>query len=221
MRDGLGSNKYRAVDYNEMMEKVLQKKLEANSSVIKMCKLKSLSKRQQKDTKIKQHQMMWRKEMLRLKDLRHIAEMDIAEHIVKNAKNGLPIYLDYDYLTEKQAEEMAIFKAETLEPIWNLWWVLFRGIDIYFLFFPFTYCCYLSESIHLFVAITNLFVAICCYHLLHFTHLFVAITYHNLFIYLLLSLISFLPFVAITYYILPIYLLLSLTTIYSFICCYH
>lgn len=118
--DGLGSNKYLPMDYDQMMEKVLEKKFEANSSVIKMCKLKSLRKRHQKDTKIKQHQVAWQKEMLRLKDIRHIAEADIAEYIVKNTKNDLPIYLDYDYLKEKQIEEMSVFKEQTVDPVWNL-----------------------------------------------------------------------------------------------------
>lgn len=118
--DGLGSNKYRQVDYDEMMEKVLQKKFEANSSMIKMGRLKGLSKCQQKDTNTKHHQVAWRKEMLRLKDIRHIIELDIAEHIVQNAKSCLPIYVDYDYLIAQQAKKMTAFKEGTLEPVWNL-----------------------------------------------------------------------------------------------------
>lgn len=70
MTDGLGSNKYRAVDYDRLRAELSEKRFGSVKTSMKLAKLEKKSRQHKENTIVNQHQLMWQKEFLRLHHLR-------------------------------------------------------------------------------------------------------------------------------------------------------
>lgn len=122
MRDGLGSNKYRAVDYNKLKATVSKKRYGSIKTSMKVAKIENASQQHKENTILKQHQLIWHKEFLRLQHLRKKAQSDIDEHVRYNKDSEIcgQIYNDFDYFEAGLSSDFNAFKKATADPVWDL-----------------------------------------------------------------------------------------------------
>eukprot|EP00106_Octopus_bimaculoides_P004671 XP_014772113.1 PREDICTED: coiled-coil domain-containing protein 148-like [Octopus bimaculoides] len=124
MASGLGSNKYGAVNYDELLSDVLEKKLAANGSLIHMQRLKHKNLQTKEVNTNRQHQLAWNKELLKLKDQRHSVETDLARLITENLQDSSPtqfVYKEIENIKSEYNKGMVTFKDQTVTPVWNLY----------------------------------------------------------------------------------------------------
>ncbi|XP_029645710.2 coiled-coil domain-containing protein 148-like [Octopus sinensis] len=124
MVSGLGSNKYGAVNYDELLSDVLEKKLAANGSLIHMQRLKHKNLQTKEVNTNRQHQLAWNKELLKLKDQRHSVETDVARLITENLQDSSPtqfVYKEIENIKSEYNKGMVTFKDQTVTPVWNLY----------------------------------------------------------------------------------------------------
>ena len=70
MIDGLGSNKYKPVDYARLKALASEKKFASLKTSMKLKKIEQISQANKESSILKQHQLVWQKEFVRLQHLR-------------------------------------------------------------------------------------------------------------------------------------------------------
>ncbi|BFZ01634.1 hypothetical protein BsWGS_04672 [Bradybaena similaris] len=122
MTDGLGSNKYRAVDYDRLRAELSEKRFGSVKTSMKLAKLEKKSQQHKENTIVNQHQLMWQKEFLRLHHLRRKAEADREKHMRSNRDSEIcgQIYKDFDYYDARLSCDFDSFRKATSGPLWSL-----------------------------------------------------------------------------------------------------
>ena len=70
MVEGLGSNKYKPVDYGRLKALASEKRFASLKTSMKVNKIEKISQANKESSILKQHQLVWQKEFLRLQHLR-------------------------------------------------------------------------------------------------------------------------------------------------------
>lgn len=120
--DGLGSNKYKPVDYDKLKAMVSEKRFGSIKTSMKVAKIEKKSQQHKENSILKQHQLVWQKEFLRLQHLRKKADADIENHMRNNRDSDIcsQIYKDFDYCEAGLSADFDAFKKATADPVWNL-----------------------------------------------------------------------------------------------------
>ncbi|XP_063421111.1 coiled-coil domain-containing protein 148-like [Mytilus trossulus] len=121
--NGVRSNKYKAVDYDKLRLLAAEKKFSAHKSLLKVKKIEQLSKQTKENTLLKQHKLVWNKELIRLNNLRKRLQSDIDVHRGVNLTPGnqcCSLFEDFEDFEASLDIEFAKFKASTTQPVWNL-----------------------------------------------------------------------------------------------------
>uniref|UniRef100_A0A0B6ZYT2 Uncharacterized protein n=1 Tax=Arion vulgaris TaxID=1028688 RepID=A0A0B6ZYT2_9EUPU len=122
MLPGLRGNKYRAVDYARLHAELREKRFGSIKTSMKLAKIEKKSQQHKENSLVKQHQLLWQKEFLRLLHLRKKTETGIESHIRKNRDSGTcdEIYKDFYYCHTRLSADFDGFKKATTGPVWNL-----------------------------------------------------------------------------------------------------
>ncbi|KAK0049028.1 coiled-coil domain-containing protein 148 [Biomphalaria pfeifferi] len=122
MLDGLGSNKYHAVDYNSMRAAISQKRFASIKASMKLNEIEKSSQQHKENSILKQHQLVWQKEFIRLQHLRKKAEMTVESHMRTNFSSDMcgPLYKEIDYFDGSLEADFEGFKKNTVEPVWMM-----------------------------------------------------------------------------------------------------
>ena len=123
MTEGLGSSRYVTPDYEKLKALTLEKRITGNRSLIKVNRLAAVSKASKENSLMKQHKIVWQKEVGRLDAARKRAETEQATffHIGTSEKSSISMFMldaeDQQLEFDAQRKE---FKASTVDPIWTL-----------------------------------------------------------------------------------------------------
>ncbi|KAH9500896.1 hypothetical protein Btru_069148 [Bulinus truncatus] len=122
MLDGLGSNKYSAVDYDSLRAAISEKRYASIKTSMKLNKIEQKSQQHKENSNLKRHQLIWQKEFLRLQHLRKKAEVALESHMRTNRNSDIcsHIYKDFDYFDASIEADFEGFKKNTLEPVWMM-----------------------------------------------------------------------------------------------------
>ncbi|XP_071803313.1 coiled-coil domain-containing protein 148-like [Asterias amurensis] len=123
MTQGLGSSRYVTPDYEKLKALTLEKKITGNRSLIKVNRLAAISKASQESSLLKQHRMVWQKEVLRLDAVRKRAEAEQALVFQSgmSEKSSISMFmLDVEDQELEAKAQLKDFKASTVDPIWTL-----------------------------------------------------------------------------------------------------
>lgn len=121
--NGIKSNKYKPVDYDKLRLLAAEKKFAAHKSLLKVKKIEQLSKQSKENNLLKQHKLVWNKELIRLNNLRKRLQSDIDLHRGVNITQGnicCSLYEDFEDFEASLDVEFRKFKSSTTEPVWNL-----------------------------------------------------------------------------------------------------
>lgn len=121
--NGVRSNKYKAVDYDKLRLLAAEKKFAAQKSLLKVKKIEQLSKQSKENNLVKQHKLVWNKELIRLNNLRKRLQSDVDLHRGVNLTQGNPccsLFEDFEDFEASLDVEFSKFKTSTTEPVWNL-----------------------------------------------------------------------------------------------------
>ncbi|CAL1528213.1 unnamed protein product [Lymnaea stagnalis] len=120
MLDGLGSNKYKAVDYHRLRATISAKRFGSIKTSMKVSKIEQKSQQHKENSTLKQHQLLWHKEFLKLQHLRKKFEVDVEIHMRsnRNSESCGHIYKDFDYCDAALSSDFDGFKKNTVDPVW-------------------------------------------------------------------------------------------------------
>ncbi|ESO82475.1 hypothetical protein LOTGIDRAFT_169949 [Lottia gigantea] len=119
--DGLGSNKYKDVNYYKLQHLSSKTRFTSHKFSMKLEKLDKFCKQNKENNVLKQHKLLWQKEFLKLHYARKNIQTEIEDHVRDN-RVGIcgQIYKDFEYFQDSLNKEFEEFKKQTAEPIWNL-----------------------------------------------------------------------------------------------------
>lgn len=122
MVEGLGSNKYKPVDYGRLRALASEKKFAAIKTSMKVNKIEQISQANKESSLMKQHQLIWQKEFLRLQHIRRKVQTEVESHVRQNSCADLcsQIYNDFEYHEAGLDSAFDAFKSDTADPVWNL-----------------------------------------------------------------------------------------------------
>ncbi|XP_059177319.1 coiled-coil domain-containing protein 148-like isoform X2 [Physella acuta] len=122
MLDGLGSNKYKSVDYERLRASVTEKRFGSLKTLMKVNKMEQQSQQHRENTLLKQHHLVWQREFLRLQQCRRKVETELDAHMKTNRDSLVcgHIYKDFDYMEASLSADLDGFKKNTCEPVWNM-----------------------------------------------------------------------------------------------------
>ncbi|XP_063789763.1 coiled-coil domain-containing protein 148 isoform X2 [Pseudophryne corroboree] len=119
MKDGIGSSKYKPVDYQQLRAEAEAKKLASADIQLKIKKLQHASKITKDQMLIKQHSQVWWKEQKRLSESRDKVELQLQTFLEEKGKT-CQFFADIIDLEQQLSEGREEFKACTVHPIWQL-----------------------------------------------------------------------------------------------------
>ncbi|XP_022080125.1 coiled-coil domain-containing protein 148-like [Acanthaster planci] len=123
MTEGLGSSRYTAPDYEKLKALALEKKISGNRSLIKVNRLAAISRASQEKSLLKQHGMVWQREVGRLDAARKRAESEQDSFFLSSTSEQSEISMFMleaeDYQMELEVDRKA-FKGATVDPLWTL-----------------------------------------------------------------------------------------------------
>nr|KAG5714290.1 hypothetical protein BaRGS_018507 [Batillaria attramentaria] len=107
MVEGLGSNKYKPVDYGRLRALASEKKFAAIKTSMKVSKIEQISQANKESSLLKQHQLV---------------QAEVESHIRQNSCSDIccHIYNDFEYNEAGLASAFDAFKTDTADPVWNL-----------------------------------------------------------------------------------------------------
>lgn len=111
------------MDYDKLRLLAAEKKFAAHKSLLKVKKIEQLSKQSKENNLLKQHKLVWNKELIRLNNLRKRLQSDIDLHRGVNITQGnicCSLYEDFEDFEASLDVEFRKFKSSTTEPVWNL-----------------------------------------------------------------------------------------------------
>uniref|UniRef100_H3AX29 Coiled-coil domain containing 148 n=1 Tax=Latimeria chalumnae TaxID=7897 RepID=H3AX29_LATCH len=119
MKNGLGSQKYKMVDYEQLQAVTEAKKLASENVEFKIQKTLQSAKHIKEQMLIKQHSQVWWQEQTKLAEARKKAELDLQQFFEEGCFVN-PLLIEMIHLDLHLLEEQEAFKAATVEPIWHL-----------------------------------------------------------------------------------------------------
>ncbi|KAG9340889.1 hypothetical protein JZ751_020082 [Albula glossodonta] len=119
IKDGLKSNKYKPLHYEQLQPIINEKRLAFTQTLQKIEKIKQVAQRTKESTLLRQHREVWIQEQAKLAKACEKAEFELQNFMEENGVD--PEFtlqmLDYGILLEKQREG---FRDTTVKPIWQL-----------------------------------------------------------------------------------------------------
>ncbi|KAM9305823.1 coiled-coil domain-containing protein 148 [Gastrophryne carolinensis] len=119
MKNGIGSSKYKPVDYQQLHAEAEAKKLTSAEIQLKIKKTQHACKVTKDQTLIKQHSPVWWKEHKRLQESRENLESQL-QMFLEEKSTTCPFFADISDLEQQLSEERDGYKACTVHPIWQL-----------------------------------------------------------------------------------------------------
>ncbi|KAM4697892.1 coiled-coil domain-containing protein 148 [Rhinophrynus dorsalis] len=119
MKNGIGSSKYKPVDYEQLRAKAEAKKLASANIQLKIMKTQHASKITKDQMIMKQHLQVWWKELKRLSESRNKAEFQL-QSFFEEASTQFPFLSDMNDFEQQLSEEREQYKLCTIHPIWQL-----------------------------------------------------------------------------------------------------
>ncbi|CAH1788049.1 unnamed protein product [Owenia fusiformis] len=116
--DGIHSNKYKAVDYDQLKAFAAEKKFEGQMKLSKLRKFEQISKHNKEQNLLKQHHLIWKKEFMKLNNQRKKLQAEIENLVLNNSDEYIFQSLG-DYEVDLM-DSFNKFKIQTAEPIWTL-----------------------------------------------------------------------------------------------------
>uniref|UniRef100_A0A673VNY3 Coiled-coil domain containing 148 n=2 Tax=Suricata suricatta TaxID=37032 RepID=A0A673VNY3_SURSU len=119
MKNGMRSNKYKPVDYQQLHTLTEAKKLASASTELKIRKTVQTSKASKEQTLIKQHKQVWWQEHQRLNDIRYKMESEIKSFL--NEENiGNECLSDLTNFEQELSEQWCVYLKNVINPIQQL-----------------------------------------------------------------------------------------------------
>ncbi|KAI1898265.1 hypothetical protein AGOR_G00070550 [Albula goreensis] len=119
IKDGLKSNKYKPLHYEQLQPIINEKRLAFTQTLQKIEKTKQVAQRTKENTLLRQHREVWIQEQAKLVKACEKADLEVQNFMEENGVD--PEFtlqmLDYEILLEKQREG---FRDTTVKPIWQL-----------------------------------------------------------------------------------------------------
>ncbi|XP_014821989.1 PREDICTED: coiled-coil domain-containing protein 148 isoform X2 [Calidris pugnax] len=119
MRNGVGSQKYKPVDYKQLYELAAVEKMASAKIKLKIKKTEQVSKINKEQMLLKQHQRVWWQEHKRLSETRQKAEAEIKTFLDEESHKH-NFFLDMRDLERKLSKERDTYQKNTVVPIWQL-----------------------------------------------------------------------------------------------------
>ncbi|XP_067933173.1 coiled-coil domain-containing protein 148-like [Watersipora subatra] len=120
--NGIQSNKYKALDYDQLKQKTQALKFKGNNSLMKIKQIEQASKNTKIQNMEKQHKAVWAKELNHLNSLRKKNTVEVDLHIRQASLKEDVDYLfdDIEEFSNRLGVEFTQFKKSTVDPIWEL-----------------------------------------------------------------------------------------------------
>ncbi|NWR78933.1 CC148 protein, partial [Centropus unirufus] len=119
VRNGLGRQKYKPVDYEHLYELAAAGKMASAEIQLKIKKTEQVSKITKEQTLLKQHRQVWWQEHKRLSESRQKAEAEIKTFL-DEASHEHSFFSDMRNLEQKLSKERDTYRRNTVVPIWQL-----------------------------------------------------------------------------------------------------
>ncbi|MBN3323968.1 CC148 protein, partial [Atractosteus spatula] len=119
MKDGLGSKKYKPVDYQQLQAITEAKRFASANIELKIHKTLQAARRTKENTITRQHRQVWCKEYARLMKAGQRLDLEIQKFLDEDGINN-------DFLLQMKDNELqlekerSLFRADTVDPIWQL-----------------------------------------------------------------------------------------------------
>ncbi|XP_006636532.3 coiled-coil domain-containing protein 148 isoform X1 [Lepisosteus oculatus] len=119
MKDGLGSKKYKPVDYQQLQAITEAKRFASANIELKIHKTLQAARMTKENTVTRQHRQVWCKEYARLMKAGQRLDLEIQKFLDEEGINNDFLFQMKD--NELQLEkERSLFRADTVDPIWQL-----------------------------------------------------------------------------------------------------
>ncbi|XP_064183452.1 coiled-coil domain-containing protein 148-like [Anguilla rostrata] len=117
IKDGLGSTKYKPLQYEQLQPLLDAKRLACARTVQKIQKTQQVAQRTRENTLLRQHREVWIREQAKLMKAGETAEADLVSFLEKNGNSFISQMRDYGLILEREREG---FRDATVKPIWQL-----------------------------------------------------------------------------------------------------
>ncbi|NXX11745.1 CC148 protein, partial [Podargus strigoides] len=119
MRNGLRSQKYKPVDYKHLYELAAEEKMASAKIQLKIKKIEQVSKINEEQMLLKQHQQVWWQEHKRLTENRQKAEAEIKTFLDEESCKH-KFFSDMRDLEHELSKERDMYQTNTVVPVWQL-----------------------------------------------------------------------------------------------------
>ncbi|XP_053327851.1 coiled-coil domain-containing protein 148 [Spea bombifrons] len=119
MKNGIGSSKYKPVDYHQLRAETEAKKLASASIQLKIKKTQHASKISKDQMLVKQQSQVWWKEYERLNESRNKVEKQLKEFLEEGGLTS-QFFSEMNDLELRLSEDRDRYKECTVHPIWQL-----------------------------------------------------------------------------------------------------
>ncbi|XP_043929567.1 coiled-coil domain-containing protein 148 [Protopterus annectens] len=119
MKNGLGSQKYKPVDYQHLQAITEAKKVASAGIEFKILKTEQAAKITKEQMLIKQHQQVWWQQQKILMEMREKAESELQQFL-EDRNIEVQFLTDMKTLELQMLEDQETFKSATVNPIWEL-----------------------------------------------------------------------------------------------------
>ena len=121
-KNGMGTNKYKAVDYGALKALAAEKRKQGLEAANRMKRLQDTAKQRKESTLLKQHKLVWQKEFARLKLLRKRLESELDLLLNESLINDMTslVFENLETYRDFINTETNDFKKSTVDPVWTL-----------------------------------------------------------------------------------------------------
>ncbi|XP_053554295.1 coiled-coil domain-containing protein 148 [Bombina bombina] len=119
MKNGIGSSKYKPVNYQQLRSETETKKLASANIQLKIKKTQHAAKITKEQMLIKQHSQVWWKEHKRLNEGRNNLESQL-QTFLEESKMKYPFFSEMIVFERQLSEDRERYNACTVHPIWQL-----------------------------------------------------------------------------------------------------
>ncbi|XP_067891389.1 coiled-coil domain-containing protein 148-like [Heterodontus francisci] len=119
MKNGLGSQKYKPIDYQQLQALTEAKKMACLETELKFQKILQAAKVSKEHTLIKQHQRVWWQEQMKLMEIRQKVESQLQK-LLEDGSTENVFYFEMKQYGILLREDQEAFRAATVDPILQL-----------------------------------------------------------------------------------------------------
>ncbi|KAJ8282383.1 hypothetical protein COCON_G00049020 [Conger conger] len=117
LKDGLGSTKYKPLQYEQLQPILDARRVACAHTVQKIQKTQQVAQRARQKTLLRQHREVWMWEQAKLMKAGEKAEAELQSFLEKNRDGVISQMQDYELILEREREG---FREATVKPIWQL-----------------------------------------------------------------------------------------------------